>query len=198
MSSNVYKQFVRSTPGLKEITVIGKIWYEYQRKNGNFFFDYIVVDMPPTGYAFPMLKLPNVYMEAIRFGPIYNEAKKLYDMLSKDSLLVPVSIPEEMAVNETIELIENAKNLLPLKVRFLILNRFFEEFSLKDVEILRNFIGENLLLEYIKRKRERSERSLNVLQARFPEIKVLKVPEIPYVDEDFFDKISKIFKGDLT
>lgn len=188
-SSGIYKQFVRSTPGLKEITVIGKIWYEYQKG----IFDYIVVDMPPTGHALPMLKLPEVYMSAIKVGPIYNEAKKLYDMIKNDSAIIPVTIPQEMAINETVELIETAKRELPLPIPFVIFNRFFEELTEEEIEKLPSPLKKTFLFHYIKVKRERSLKLFNFIKSQLP-VPVIKIPDLGYTNGDLFDKIKEKLK----
>ena len=188
-SSGIYKQFVRSTPGLKEITVIGKIWYEYQKGD----FEHIVVDMPPTGHSLPMLKLPEVYMSAIRVGPIYNESKKLFDMMKNDSVLIPVTIPQEMAINETIELIETAKRELPLPIPFVIFNRFFEELTEEEIENLPSPLKKTFLFHYIKVKRERSLKLFNFIKSQLP-VPVIKISDFAYTNGDLFDKIKEKLK----
>ena len=185
-SSNIYKQFVRSTPGLKEITVLGKIWYEYQKGD----FEHIVVDMPPTGHALPMLKLPQVYMDSIRFGPVYNEAKKLFEMLKKDSVIIPVTIPEEMAINETIELIETARKELPLPVPFVFFNRFFEELTEEEIENLPPPFEKTFLFHYIKVKRERSVKLFNFIKDKIS-ISVIKILDFAYNNGNLFEKIKE-------
>ncbi len=185
-SSRIYRQFVRSTPGLKEITVIGKIWYEYQKG----IFDHIVVDMPPTGHALPMLNLPEVYIASIRFGPIRNESKKLFDMLKDDSLLIPVTIPEEMAINETIELVETAKKQLPLPVPFIILNRFFDELSEKELESFSSDIKKTFLYHSLKVKRERSIRLFNSIKNALS-MRIIKISDFFYKNGNLFDRIRE-------
>jgi len=192
-NSTIYQQFVRSTPGLKEITVLGKIWYEYQKK----FFDYIVVDMLPTGHALPMLKLPEVYMSAIRVGPVYNEAKKLFDMMKNDSAIIPVTIPQEMAVNETIELIETAKRELPISIPFVFFNRFFEEVTEDEIESLPPSLKNTFLFHYIKVKRERSIALFNFIKTRIP-LPVIKIPDFAYTSENIFDKIKEKLEKEET
>lgn len=186
MSSRIYKQFVRSTPGLKEITVIGKIWYEYNKGE----FDHIVVDMPPTGHALPMLKLPEIYMNSLGFGPIHNESKKLFDMLKNHSSLIPITVPQEMAINETIELIETSKKELPLHIPYVIFNRFFEEFTEQEIENLPNSFKKTFLYHYIKVKRERSIKLFNFIKRKL-DIPIIKVPEVSYKNGELFDKIKE-------
>lgn len=186
MSSNIYKQFVRSTPGLKEITVIGKIWYEYQNSK----FNHIIVDMPPTGHALPMLKLPEVYMNSVRLGPVYNDSRKLYEMLKEDSALIPVTIPEEMAVNETLEIIEMARANLPLQIPAVVLNRFFDLFSEEEMEEVKNAFGE-MIHQYIKEKAERSRRLRSFLKEKVAPIPLIEIPEVPSKRKEIFDRIGE-------
>lgn len=193
-ASTIYKRFTRATPGLKDITVIGKIWYEYNQKDGDRRkFDHIIVDMPSTGHAIPTLKLPDVYVSSIPFGPIHSESKKLRDMLKNDSSLIIVTIPEEMAIQESIDLVEKVRSQLSMRIAGILLNMFSDEFSIEEINEMMEKVDSKMLdiIRYINFKREKSENALKILNSTFPEIPVIKIPIIKFSErKEFFVKIG--------
>ena len=67
----------------------------------------MVVDAPASGHGIGMLTTPRTFGEIARVGPIRRQAYKVSEMLA-DPATAPatsaVALPEEMPVNETIEL----------------------------------------------------------------------------------------------
>lgn len=100
--SRVYQVFVQASPGLKEIVTLGKIWDLEQKGR----YDLIILDAPSTGHAIPFLSVPGIIISALRIGPIVQEALKIRDFLSDPvkTVLNIVTVPEEMAVNEALEM----------------------------------------------------------------------------------------------
>jgi anion-transporting ArsA/GET3 family ATPase len=94
-------------PGLKEILVTGKIYYEeIATDDGRPRWDLIVVDGAPTGHVVSQLGAARHLSELVRTGPIHDQAVRVADLLSdsRRTALVLVTIAEEMPVNETIDL----------------------------------------------------------------------------------------------
>jgi anion-transporting ArsA/GET3 family ATPase len=94
-------------PGLKEILVTGKIYYEEKATDdGGPRWDLIVVDGAPTGHVVSQLGAARHLAELVRTGPIHDQAERVADMLAdaRRTALVLVTIAEEMPVNETIDL----------------------------------------------------------------------------------------------
>ena len=94
-------------PGLKEILVTGKIYYEEKAiDDGRPRWDLIVVDGAPTGHVVSQLGAARHLAELVRTGPIHDQSLRVADMLSdtRRTALVLVTIAEEMPVNETIDL----------------------------------------------------------------------------------------------
>jgi anion-transporting ArsA/GET3 family ATPase len=94
-------------PGLKEILVTGKIYYEEKATDDSRpRWDLIVVDGAPTGHVVSQLGAARHLAELVRSGPIHDQAGRVADMLcdAARTALVLVTIAEEMPVNETIDL----------------------------------------------------------------------------------------------
>jgi anion-transporting ArsA/GET3 family ATPase len=96
-----------AAPGLKDILVLGKIWYlEKGRSRGTKHdFDTIVLDAPAAGHMLTFLSAPMGLTDAVRVGPIRRQAGWLMEMLQDPSRtrVHLVTIPEEMPVAETLE-----------------------------------------------------------------------------------------------
>jgi anion-transporting ArsA/GET3 family ATPase len=100
--------FLDATPGAREIVILSKI-VELAEK-----FDRVIVDLPASGHALGILRVPKTAMQLMPSGPIYERANHILSVFSKhDTQLVLVSLPEEMVVNETLEFQEKIKNQIP-------------------------------------------------------------------------------------
>ncbi|MHB8507924.1 MAG: ArsA family ATPase [Candidatus Dormibacteria bacterium] len=95
-------------PGLKEILVTGKIYWEERKKDAEDrpLWDLLIVDGAPTGHAVGQLGAARHLAGLIRSGPIHDQSESIADLLSNTerTALVLVAIPEEMPVNETLDL----------------------------------------------------------------------------------------------
>ncbi|HBQ21603.1 MAG: hypothetical protein A2Z91_02510 [Deltaproteobacteria bacterium GWA2_38_16] len=115
--------FLDAAPGIDEIAVIGKIFYlEEEKLKNNIRWDTIIVDTPATGHGLYLFKSPKVFLEIAQIGPIAKKAQELLTMLSdpKRSSFHIVTLPEELPIQETIELYQEIKNLgLPFGKIFL-------------------------------------------------------------------------------
>ncbi len=97
----IYRQFVAAAPGLRELMALGKLAYEARRDT---VWDAVVADLPATGHAVQMLRMPAV--AAATFGGLVRrEAERVYAQLrGPGTVVVPVALAEELAVSETVEL----------------------------------------------------------------------------------------------
>ncbi|MFP5299431.1 MAG: ArsA family ATPase [Actinomycetota bacterium] len=103
-SSHFVDYITATAPGLKDILVLGKIWYlEQGRTGGN--FDTIIVDAPAAGHMLTFLSAPMGLSDAVRVGPVQRQAEWLVHMLQdpKRSRVHLVTLAEEMPISETIE-----------------------------------------------------------------------------------------------
>ena len=101
-------------PGLRDILLIGKIKEaERRRVGGEYAFDLIVLDAPPTGRLPRFLEAPRAVVELVRSGPIRKQAQGVLDMVSdpERTQVILVTLPEEMPVTETAEAVEKLGKL---------------------------------------------------------------------------------------
>ena len=97
----------QAIPGLKEILVTGKIYYEEkaeERERPR--WDLVVVDGAPTGHVVSQLGAAGHLKDLVRSGPIHDQATRIDQLLADQArtAVVLVTIPEEMPAMETIDL----------------------------------------------------------------------------------------------
>ena len=119
LGNRVVQPFLEATPGLKELVILSRIVKLTQE------FDQVIVDMPASGHAISLMGVPNVAIDLMRSGPIRDRADQILRALeSHDTQLVIVALPEEMVVNETVELWQRMQKEVPrLGAPMVVLNR---------------------------------------------------------------------------
>ncbi|HEX2296057.1 MAG TPA: ArsA family ATPase [Actinomycetota bacterium] len=113
-SSHFVDYITAAAPGLKDILMLGKIWYlEQGRDQGRGGgrggpFDTIVVDAPAAGHMLTFLSAPMGLADAVRLGPVKRQSDWLVEMLCdrRRTRVHLVTLPEEMPVSETLETAE--------------------------------------------------------------------------------------------
>jgi anion-transporting ArsA/GET3 family ATPase len=110
-STHFVDYITTAAPGLKDILVLGKIWYLEQGRpspSGAPYFDTIVVDAPAAGHMLTFLSAPMGLSDAIRVGPVRRQSEWLLEMVRdpKRTRVHLVTLPEEMPVSETLETAE--------------------------------------------------------------------------------------------
>jgi anion-transporting ArsA/GET3 family ATPase len=118
--------FVASAaPGVKEILTIGKFVWEVRERH----YDLVVVDAVASGHIVGQLSAPKGISELVQVGMVRNQTQWMLDIL-EDPLqtgVVIVSAPEEMPVNETIELAERLDAETDVDLAAVIVNRVLPE-----------------------------------------------------------------------
>jgi anion-transporting ArsA/GET3 family ATPase len=141
--SHAFQYFVAAAPGAKELITIAKVWELAQRERWdrhNQPYDLVVVDAPASGHGIAMLTTPRTFGEIARVGPIRRQAYRVSEMLADPSRTgyVAVALPEEMPVNETIELEARLRRAVGLDLDLIVVNGMWpQRFTSHDVTKLR-------------------------------------------------------------
>lgn len=127
LATEAFRQLLEAAPGWRELIILGKIWHLEQKTDarGRPEYDLIVVDAPATGHGLTFLDVPRVVQSAVRAGPLMRHAGWVEAMVHdrERTLLLPVTLPEELPVRETLELVERARNEIDIGVDRVIVNR---------------------------------------------------------------------------
>ncbi len=105
--NRIVRYFTRAVPSLSEFVLLGKLWFhEQEQDEGRPKYDLIIVDAPATGHLISWLRVPHVFDEMMPAGPLKKSAGDMLAMLMdpKRTRLDIVTVPEEMPVNEAVEL----------------------------------------------------------------------------------------------
>jgi anion-transporting ArsA/GET3 family ATPase len=124
--NRLVRYFLRFVPSLQELTLLGKVLFHLQEKDekGRWRFDRIVLDAPATGHAVSLLSLPQVLIDTVPAGPMSAQAAVMRDLLVDPAVTaaILVSLPEEMPVNETIDLHAALIRRVHIQPRAVVLN----------------------------------------------------------------------------
>jgi hypothetical protein len=116
---------LRAIPSIAEIVTLGKIVFHVgERAGGRPKWDVVIVDAPATGHALTLLRTPQTIVESVPAGAMADEMKHILDVFADPKLsgLVLVTLPEEMPVNETIELDRELARTVKLERSAVVLN----------------------------------------------------------------------------
>jgi anion-transporting ArsA/GET3 family ATPase len=93
---------------------LGKAWFHATESvAGRDRFDTVILDAPATGHGLEMLRVPRVITEAAAPGILKRDAERAWEMITDPSRtsIVVVSLPEELPLFETEELIAELRKL---------------------------------------------------------------------------------------
>jgi anion-transporting ArsA/GET3 family ATPase len=141
--SSAFGYFVAAAPGAKELITIAKVWElaqsaRWDRHNRT--YDLVVVDAPASGHGLAMLTTPRTFGEIARVGPIRRQATKVRELLAdpEKTGYLAVALPEEMPVNETLELERRLPEAVGAGLEAIVVNGMWpERFSAADAEAMR-------------------------------------------------------------
>lgn len=139
LDNRLVQTFLDATPGVRETVILSRVVTLAEQ------YDQVIVDMPASGHAISLLGVPNVAIGLMRGGPIRERAAAVLAQLSRpDTALTIVALPEEMVVNETIELWERLKREVPsLRMPVVALNRAATpSLSEDERELLRRLVDQ--------------------------------------------------------
>jgi anion-transporting ArsA/GET3 family ATPase len=145
-ASRLYQFFVNAAPGLKELMMLGKVYYEAERKlAGRDHWDLIIVDGPASGQALSLLKMPNAAQQTFGDSVVGREAGNIIRALrdERETAVVLVTTPEPLPISETLETAQTL-NEIGIKPAAIVFNRSrTPNFSTRDVTKLKEHLLAN-------------------------------------------------------
>ncbi len=110
-----------AAPGIDDLVVLGKI--KQLERSGE--WDLIVVDGPAAGHAITFLTSASGLLDAVRGGPVRDQAQDVLDMLSDPERcqVLLVTLPEATPVNELIETSEALRQRVGVRLGPIVVNR---------------------------------------------------------------------------
>ncbi len=118
---------VRFIPGLNDLLMLGKAFNHEREKDddGHPVWDRIIIDAPATGHSLTFFRLPKVISKAVPSGNMHEESVEMWRLLTDQNRtgVHLVALPEELPVQETIELHERLTAELELPVSSIVVNQ---------------------------------------------------------------------------
>jgi anion-transporting ArsA/GET3 family ATPase len=125
-----------AAPGVKEILIVGKLCYEVRERH----YDLVVVDAPASGHIVGQLVAPQAIGELVQVGKVRDQTAWMQEILTDPAQtgVVVVSTPEEMPVNETLELSARLRSETRVDLVAVVVNRVLPElFTRGEEEVFR-------------------------------------------------------------
>jgi len=125
--NDVMRRVVDMMPGITEILLLGKAWHMESRavdSEGAPTWDTLIIDAPSTGHGISLLRLPEVVLSAVHVGPLAEDARLMRELLTdptRTSFNI-VTLPQELAVNEALELAATAREVIGVPVGYMFVN----------------------------------------------------------------------------
>ncbi len=121
-----------AAPGVKEILTVGKVVWETKEQH----YDLVVVDASATGHVVAQLSAPQAIGELVKVGLVRDQTAWLSEILDDPATTgaVIVSAPEEMPVNESLELAERIRTETRVDLAAAVVNRVLPELFSREEE----------------------------------------------------------------
>ena len=130
LASPVYQQFSEGAPGLKEVAILGhalRLVRGIDPVARAEPFDTVVLDAPATGHGVSLLAAPKLLSEVIEEGPFGHMGGELAEWVGDEERtgVVVVTTPEEMPVQEALELAARLDEQLARRPDLLVVNHLY-------------------------------------------------------------------------
>jgi anion-transporting ArsA/GET3 family ATPase len=161
--SRLFGYLTAAAPGVTELVTMGKVWdlAQDRRRTGGTSFDTVIMDAPATGHALALLRAPRTYANIARVGPIARQATSIDGFLRDRSAtgVLSVALPEEMPVNETVDLERRLAEDLDLEIDQVVANAVLpERFDARELERLSAHDGPAVAAALVEAQRARGHR----------------------------------------
>jgi anion-transporting ArsA/GET3 family ATPase len=126
--SRIFTALAAAAPGMRELLTIGKVWelaQEDRRTPGARPYDLVILDAPATGHGVAVLSAPHTFAGTARVGRIARQAERIDALVTnaRRTAVVAVARPEELPVNETLQLRDTLERELGLPLSLAVVNR---------------------------------------------------------------------------
>lgn len=120
--NRVMRALVDVAPGLREISLLGKITSGIRHVGPDFNYERIVVDCFATGHALALFRAPRGLAQSIQVGPMGEQSRSI-DQVLRDPALCSykiVTLLEELPITETFELAQGLQEVLGVNAEVII------------------------------------------------------------------------------
>jgi anion-transporting ArsA/GET3 family ATPase len=161
--NRLVKYLLRSIPSLGEFTMLGKAWFHTteNRADGSPKYERVIIDAPATGHAVTFLSLARLVANVSPPGIMKQASERMAAMVESrdDACLHVVTLPEEMPVNEALELVAAARGRLRMTLGLGVVNRVLPPLMDAEERARLDALGDTPALQpYLRAARARDDR----------------------------------------
>ena len=112
--TSLYQYFVQAAPAVRELTMMGKVFHEIERRAPSLPpWDLVIFDAPASGQALSMIRMPFAARETFGEGIVGREASAIGRLLRDQAkcAIVAVTTAEPLALKETVECYRSLRKL---------------------------------------------------------------------------------------
>jgi anion-transporting ArsA/GET3 family ATPase len=138
--ARIFEFVAAAAPGVREIVTVGKLAWEVRERH----YDLVVVDASASGHIIGQLAAPQAINELVKVGLIRQQTGWILDIIGQPGItgLLIVATPEEMPVNETIELAQRVEHETNVNLAGVIVNRVLPELFGRGEEEVFNHLAQ--------------------------------------------------------
>jgi len=120
--NKLMSSFLESIPGLPDLLQLGKVEdMLYDPLPSDPPVDLVILDAPATGHGLTLLQSPETMAEISKVGPFFELAERIRKFLASDDVAtVLVTLPEQLPVQESLELVDQLQAIGQPPARILI------------------------------------------------------------------------------
>lgn len=121
------RRLIEAAPGIAELFFVGHIWWltSLAATEAGLVFDHVVVDAPATGHGASLFDIPSLLGSLRATGLLAVETDRVTRMMSDPAWTgaLVVALPEELSVEETLELVPRVSDRMGRRPLALVVNR---------------------------------------------------------------------------
>ncbi|MCB0393749.1 MAG: ArsA family ATPase [Bdellovibrionales bacterium] len=179
--NRVMSRFIEVAPGLRELSLLGKLTSGIRKVGPKLDYDKIVVDSFSTGHTLSLLRAPSSLNQAIQKGPMGVQSRDITTLIRDPKAFEYkiVSLPEDLPVSEAIEF-HSALSETTKQNPALLMNKWLpsEKASAQAIEIEKSGHELSVFAQYVVQKNVIQTQAMNRLK------KINRnIPSVPLVLE---------------
>ena len=144
LRNRIASTFFESAPSVSETVILDQV-AQHSLEDG--LYDIVIVDLPASGHAVTWMNVPRRMADMMSVGNVAKRIRALGKRIENptESELVLVTLPEEMPVNETLELWEKLDESIGTPVNWIVINGVHRtRVRDEDIDTLRGLFDDDI------------------------------------------------------
>lgn len=182
--NSISKSLIQIAPGLKELSILGKITSKFRKHGPPLNYDCVIVDSYSSGHFLALVNAPQAMAEVVPFGPMGEQSRGIHQVIINPEVCkyIIVSLPEDLPMKESEELQASLKQQTGVK---------------SEIYINRSYAALFEHLPAVDFSKEKSDSFTRQLQKKLDKEKNFKQKKLPILFTHDPQKIIQNLSGEL-